>query len=104
MTIYCEPEEKKPQLIGFYLDHSSTLPKREVVFLSENGRVKESPSYAGRVQISGSLASSQINVSVSQVRRTDTGLYTSRFIYKDDSTSQDSTRLFLHVTVSGVYI
>ncbi|XP_062389117.1 uncharacterized protein LOC134077491 [Sardina pilchardus] len=101
VSIYSEPEpeERKGQLIEFYLEHTATQPKRQVLFLSENG-AKESPSYTGRVQTSENVASLPINVNISQLRRTDTGLYTSRFIYKDSLSNQDvqgSTQLFLHV-------
>ncbi|KAG5280037.1 hypothetical protein AALO_G00084240 [Alosa alosa] len=98
VTIYSEPEERRGQLIEFYLEHTATQPKRQVIFLSENG-VKESQSYTGRVQTSG-IASFPINVNISQLRRTDTGLYTSRFINKGSSSNQDvegSTQLFLYV-------
>ncbi|KAL2101259.1 hypothetical protein ACEWY4_003020 [Coilia grayii] len=100
VTISCEPEERKTQLVGFHLEHRSTQPKRDIVYLSDNAGVKESPSVAGRVQVIGSLVSSQINVTICLLRRIDTGLYTSRFIYKDSLTNQDvrgSTQLFLHV-------
>lgn len=106
VTIYSEPQERKAQLIAFHLEHTATQTKREViVFFGDD--VTESASYAGRVQPSGSLASFPINVTISQLQHTDTGLYTSRFIYKDSTAEQvikGRTQLFLYVKVAGVYM
>ncbi|XP_063079704.1 uncharacterized protein LOC134469397 isoform X2 [Engraulis encrasicolus] len=104
VTISCEPEEKSSPLIGFYLEHTSTQPKRELVHLSENAGVKESPPVTGRVQVTGSLASPQINVTICLLRHTDIGLYTSRFIPKHSLANQvirGSTQLFLRVKETG---
>lgn len=106
VTIYSEPQERKAQLSAFYLEHTATQTKREVIVFSGDD-VKESASYAGRVQPSGSLASLPINVTISQLQRTDTGLYTSRFMCKDSTADQvikGSTQLFLYVKVAGVYM
>lgn len=107
MTIYSEPEERKAQLSAFLLEHTATQTKREVIVLSGDD-TKESPSYAGRVQPRGNLASLPVNVTISQLQHTDTGLYTSTFIYKDstgaDKDIKGHTQLFLYVKVAGVYI
>lgn len=102
VTIYSEPQERKAQLIAFHLEHTATQTKREVIVVFGDD-VKESASYAGRVQPSGSLASLSINVTISQLQHTDTGLYTSRFIYKDSTADQvikGRTQLFLYVKVA----
>lgn len=99
-------EQTCDTLTGLHLYHSSTQGQMTLLSVVEGNKLRVSPEYRGRLELSGGLGSPQVNVTISHLGRPDTGLYVSELTYSTANNSYDLTnvssqKVFLLVEVSG---
>ncbi|KAI3359923.1 hypothetical protein L3Q82_014274 [Scortum barcoo] len=98
------PQQKHCCLTGVHLYHRSSQSQTTLLSMAEGGGLRVDPDHRGRLQLSGGLDSLQVNVTISHLQPSDTGLYTWELSYRDSSSDQvtlSAQKLFLLVEGTG---
>ncbi|XP_078807683.1 uncharacterized protein LOC105354570 isoform X2 [Oryzias latipes] len=81
----CIPQRDHGSLVGLHLYHRGVQSQTTLLSVAEGGRVKVDPELRARLKLQGNLNSLQINVSISHLRPSDTGVYVWELTYGDNS-------------------
>ncbi|XP_034070921.1 cd7 antigen-like [Gymnodraco acuticeps] len=85
LELSCSPQLGAGRLTGLHLYHHSAHSQTTLLSLAVGGELRVAPGHRGRLQLLGGLESPQVNVTVSQLQRSDTGLYLWELSYTEDS-------------------
>lgn len=105
LVLSCIPQQEHGHLVGLHLYHRG--PQRQTTLLSvaEGPTVRTDPELGARLQLSGGLESPRINVSISHLQLSDTGLYMWELSYRQKNSSDQiilgPQKYFLLVNVEG---
>ncbi|XP_023649074.1 uncharacterized protein [Paramormyrops kingsleyae] len=102
LDIRCESEQSGSTAVGLYLKHKFPHPERHVASISTDGKMSETPQYLGRVNAHGGPGAGPVNITVSRLRHTDTGVYFCEFNHSG-VTVLGSTEVFVSVEVTGCH-
>ncbi|XP_023137519.2 cd7 antigen-like [Amphiprion ocellaris] len=99
LVLSCSPQKNHGSPSGLHLYHRWAQSQTTLLSLSEAGEVRVDPEVRTRLQLRGGLDS--LNVTISQVQLSDTGLYMWELSYREENSSDQSIlstqRVFLLV-------
>uniref|UniRef100_A0A4W5PYN6 Immunoglobulin V-set domain-containing protein n=1 Tax=Hucho hucho TaxID=62062 RepID=A0A4W5PYN6_9TELE len=106
VEFYCISEFNASKPIGLYLKRKWLQPNQEVLFMF----TKQTPAYYDdvkeRIHVTGDPSTLRVNVTLSQLKGTDTDLYYCEFVFPDASNADQkipsNMELFLYVDDVGV--
>lgn len=75
LQLSCSLPEQQGRHTGLHLYHCGGQTQTTLLSMVEGLELKVNPEHRGRLQLHGGLRSPQVNVSVSDLQRADTGLY-----------------------------
>lgn len=75
LHLSCSLPEQRGRATGLHLYHCGSQTQTTLLSMVEGAEPKVNPEHRGRLQLHGGLRSPRVNVSVSELRRGDTGLY-----------------------------
>ncbi|XP_031168202.1 uncharacterized protein LOC116059326 [Sander lucioperca] len=104
LELSCSPRLERSSLTVLHLYHRSAQSQTTLLSMAEGGELKVDPEHRGRLQICGGLDSLQVNVTMSHLQRSDTGLYMWELIYRENSSNQiilSAQKVFLLVEGTG---
>ncbi|RVE69416.1 hypothetical protein OJAV_G00077760 [Oryzias javanicus] len=99
----CIPQKDRGSLVGLQLYHHGVQSQTTLLSVTESGRVKVDPELRPRLKLHGTLNSLQINVSISLLQPSDTGVYVWELSYGSNSSDwrDHSVRTMLLVEGAG---
>lgn len=86
---------------GLRLYHRAGQTQTTLLAVAEGVAPKVNPEHRGRLRLRGGLRSPQVNVSVSDLRRGDTGLYVCELSYRGRNTSEQVSVTEVLLLVEG---
>ncbi|XP_075994838.1 uncharacterized protein LOC142989267 [Genypterus blacodes] len=90
---------------SLHLYYTDTQSQTTLLSMSQDGEVRVHPQHRGRLELSGRLASLQVNVTITHLQHTDTGLYVWELGYREengsDRTVLGAQQVFLFVEGTG---
>lgn len=99
------PQRVRGTLTGLHLYHSSTQSQTTLLSMAEGAELRVDPGHRGRLEVFGGLGSPRVNVTVSQLQPTDTGVYTWELTYRAENSSNrvvlSGRQVFLLVEGTG---
>lgn len=101
------PQQDFGSLTGFNLYHRSAQSQTTVLSMAEGSELRVNPEHRGRLQLSGGLDSLQVNVTLSHLKHSDTGLYMWELSYRKEDNSAlilNAQRIFLLVEGAGMWL
>ncbi|CAJ1076590.1 uncharacterized protein LOC117832413 isoform X1 [Xyrichtys novacula] len=75
LQLSCSPQQDHRLLTGLHLYHRGSSAQTTLLSMSEGRELKVDPVLRGRLQLSGGLKSLQVNITISHLQSSDTGLY-----------------------------
>uniref|UniRef100_A0A8C8GAE4 Immunoglobulin V-set domain-containing protein n=1 Tax=Oncorhynchus tshawytscha TaxID=74940 RepID=A0A8C8GAE4_ONCTS len=103
---YCISEFSASKPIGFYLKRKWLQPNREVLFMYTEQNPVFYPDVKERIHVTGDPSTHRVNVTLSQLKGTDTDLYYCEFVFPDSSSLDQKIpskmELFLYVVDADV--
>uniref|UniRef100_A0A8C7MKX8 Immunoglobulin V-set domain-containing protein n=1 Tax=Oncorhynchus kisutch TaxID=8019 RepID=A0A8C7MKX8_ONCKI len=103
---YCISEFSASKPIGFYLKRKWLQPNREVLFMYTEQNPVFHPDVKERIHVTGDPSTHRVNVTLSQLKGTDTDLYYCEFVFPDSSSLDQKIpskmELFLYVVDADV--
>ncbi|XP_040918604.1 uncharacterized protein LOC121198485 [Toxotes jaculatrix] len=91
LELTCSLRQDLGSLRGLHLYHRSAQSQTTVLSMTEGGELRVDPEHRGRLQLCGGLDSLQVNVNLTHLQQSDTGLYMWELSYRE----KDSTELIL---------
>ncbi|XP_017277398.1 uncharacterized protein LOC108239286 isoform X2 [Kryptolebias marmoratus] len=91
LGLSCSPQQGRGPLRGLHLYHQGPRTQTTLLSVAESGAVRVDPARGARLQLSGGLSSPRVNVSVSSVRPSDSGLYLWELSYRERNGSGQLT-------------
>ncbi|XP_035602481.1 uncharacterized protein LOC118364836 isoform X5 [Oncorhynchus keta] len=85
IEFYCISEFSASKPIGFYLKRKWLQPNREVLFIYTEQNPVFHPDVKERIHVMGDPSTHRVNVTLSQLKGTDTDLYYCEFVFPDSS-------------------
>ncbi|XP_044037917.1 uncharacterized protein LOC122869220 isoform X2 [Siniperca chuatsi] len=109
LELSCSPQQQHGSLTGLHLFHLSSQSQTTLLSMSEGSELRVDPEHKGRLQLCGGLDSLQVNVTISHLQRSDTGLYMWQLSYRENSSDQillSTQKVFLLVegTAAGLFL
>ncbi|XP_044037916.1 uncharacterized protein LOC122869220 isoform X1 [Siniperca chuatsi] len=104
LELSCSPQQQHGSLTGLHLFHLSSQSQTTLLSMSEGSELRVDPEHKGRLQLCGGLDSLQVNVTISHLQRSDTGLYMWQLSYRENSSDQillSTQKVFLLVEGTG---
>ncbi|XP_041812224.1 cd7 antigen-like [Chelmon rostratus] len=83
LELSCSPQQEHGGLTGLHLYHRSVQSQTTLLSMAEDGELRVDPEHRGRLQLCGGLDSLQVNVTVTHLQPSDTGLYIWELTYRD---------------------
>lgn len=84
----CSLPEQQGRHTGLHLYHRGGQTQTTLLSMVEGVELKVNPEHQGRLQLHGGLSSPQVNVSVSDLQSSDTGLYVWELSSREMNTSE----------------
>lgn len=105
LELSCSPQQEHGGLTGLHLYHRSVQSQTTLLSMAEDGELRVDPEHRGRLQLCGGLDSLQVNVTVTHLQPSDTGLYIWELTYRDHPQIILSTEeVFLLVEGTGTWL
>ncbi|XP_044037918.1 uncharacterized protein LOC122869220 isoform X3 [Siniperca chuatsi] len=108
LELSCSPQQQHGSLTGLHLFHLSSQSQTTLLSMSEGSELRVDPEHKGRLQLCGGLDSLQVNVTISHLQRSDTGLYMWQLSYRENSSDQillSTQKVFLLVEgTAGLFL
>ncbi|KAM6913954.1 uncharacterized protein PEZ65_014446 [Lycodopsis pacificus] len=105
LELSCSPQQEHSTLIYLHLYHRSAQSQTTLLSMAEGGGLRVNTDHGGRLQLHGGLDSLQVNVTVTLLQRSDTGLYVWELNYRVDNSSDQislsAPKVFLLVEGTG---
>uniref|UniRef100_A0AAY5L9Z8 Immunoglobulin V-set domain-containing protein n=1 Tax=Esox lucius TaxID=8010 RepID=A0AAY5L9Z8_ESOLU len=80
-TFVCVSDVQDPKPIAFNLKRKWIKPDREVMFMYTKEKPAPVPDFSQRLNVTGDPSTERVNVTISQLKGTDTDLYYCLFVY-----------------------
>lgn len=107
LELSCSPQQEHSTLIYLHLYHRSAQSQTTLLSMAEGGGLRVNTDHRGRLQLRGGLDSLQVNVTVTLLQRSDTGLYVWELNYRVDNSSDQislsAPKVFLLVEGTGMW-
>ncbi|KAK5608328.1 hypothetical protein CRENBAI_000637 [Crenichthys baileyi] len=87
LVLSCIPQQEHGRLVGLHLYHRGTQSQTTLLSVAEGTAARVDPERGARLHLSGGLNSQRINVSVSHLHLSDTGLYMWELSYRQKNNS-----------------
>lgn len=107
LELSCSPQQDLGSLTGFSLHHRNAQSQTTLLSMAEGGKFRVNTEHRGRLQLCGGLESLQVNVTISHLQHSDTGLYIWELSYRKQDNSDTiviAQRLFLLVEGAGMWL
>ncbi|XP_029363592.1 uncharacterized protein LOC115047070 [Echeneis naucrates] len=104
LELSCSLQQDPGNLMGLHLYHRSAQSQTTVLSIAEGGEFRVDPEHMGRLQLCGGLDSAQVNVTISKLDHSDTGLYMWQLSYREEQSPDpvlSSQKVFLLVDAPG---
>ncbi|KAK2833557.1 hypothetical protein Q5P01_017446 [Channa striata] len=104
LELSCSFQQDLSSLTGMKVYHRSGQSQTTLLSMAEGGGLRVNPEHRGRLQLRGGLDSQQVNVTISHLQHSDTGLYTLELSYRKEENShllRTTQSIFLLVEGSG---
>ncbi|XP_026196545.1 uncharacterized protein LOC113148948 [Anabas testudineus] len=104
LELSCSLQRDLGSLSAFSLYHRSAQSQTTVLSMAEGGKLRVNSDHRGRLQLRGGLDSPQVNVTISHLQHSDTGLYLLELSYKNNNSDATfiAQRVFLLVEGAGI--
>lgn len=89
LQLSCSLREQRGPPAGLHLYHRGGQTQTTLLSMAEGVEPKVNPHHRGRLQLHGGLRSPQVNVSVSDLQRGDTGLYVWELSSREENSSEE---------------
>ncbi|XP_054891022.1 uncharacterized protein LOC129363155 [Poeciliopsis prolifica] len=87
LVLSCTPQQERGHLVGLHLYHRGPQSQTTLLSVAEGSTARKDPERGARLQLSGGLNSPRINVSISHLQLSDTGLYMWELSYRQENNS-----------------
>ncbi|MEQ2182146.1 hypothetical protein GOODEAATRI_019218, partial [Goodea atripinnis] len=87
LVLSCIPQQEHGHLVGLHLYHRGHQSQTTLLSVAEGTAVRVDPERRPRLHLSGGLNSPRINVSISHLHLSDTGLYMWELSYRQKNNS-----------------
>ncbi|XP_042361371.1 uncharacterized protein LOC121956978 [Plectropomus leopardus] len=104
LELTCSPQQELSSLTGLHLYHRNAKSQTTLLSMAKGGKLRVNPEHSGRLQLYGGLDSLRVNVTMSHLRHSDTGLYMWELSYRENSSDQiilSAQKVFLLVEGTG---
>ncbi|XP_070704138.1 uncharacterized protein [Pempheris klunzingeri] len=104
LELSCSPQQERRSLTGLHLYHRGAHSQTTLLSMAEGGELRVNPEHRRRLQLCGGLDSLRVNVTVTHLQPSDTGLYVWELSYRENSSDQltlSAQKVFLLVQGSG---
>ncbi|XP_029292887.1 uncharacterized protein LOC115011788 [Cottoperca gobio] len=105
LELSCCPQQDHGSLTGLHLYHRSGQSQTTLLSMAVGGETRVDPEHIGRLQLGGGLDSLQVNVTMSHLQRSDTGLYMWEMSYREENSADQvilsDQKVFLLVEGTG---
>ncbi|XP_026020966.1 uncharacterized protein LOC113020888 [Astatotilapia calliptera] len=105
VVISCSPWQAHGGLTGLHLYHRGVQSQTTLVSVTEAGEVTVATDHRARLVLRGDLSSMKVNVTISRLELSDTGLYMWDLSYRDTNSSDQmilcAQKTFVLVEVAG---
>ncbi|XP_030592137.1 uncharacterized protein LOC115784888 [Archocentrus centrarchus] len=105
VALSCSRDQTHGGLTGLHLYHRGVQSQTTLLSLTEGGEVRMGPDHRTRLQLSGGLSSLKVNVTISHLELSDTGLYMWELSSRDGNGSDQMTlcaqKIFVLVEGTG---
>nr|XP_020472148.1 uncharacterized protein LOC109969545 [Monopterus albus] len=104
LELSCSPQQELGSLTGLTLYHRSAQSQTTLLSMAEGDHLRVNTAHRGRLQLSGRLDSLQVNVTISHLELSDTGLYMWDLSYRKENKSDlilSTQKVFLLVEGAG---
>ncbi|XP_071329995.1 uncharacterized protein [Trachinotus anak] len=104
LELSCSLHQDLGSLTGLHLYHRSAQSQTTLLSMAEDGDLRVNPEHRGRLQLCGGLDSPQVNVTISHLEHSDTGLYMWELSYSEARSSDfilSAQKVFLLVDGAG---
>lgn len=105
LQLSCSPQQQRGRLTGLHLYHHGPQTQTTLLSMVESGELRVDPRRGRRLQLRGGLDSLQVNVTMSDVQSSDTGLYMWVLSYRENRSDQiisSAPKVFLLVEATGL--
>lgn len=108
VVISCSPWQAHGGLTGLHLYHRGVQSQTTLVSVTEAGEVTVATDHRARLVLRGDLSSMKVNVTISRLELSDTGLYMWDLSYRDTNSSDQmilcAQKTFVLVEVAGIWL
>ncbi|XP_022608093.1 uncharacterized protein LOC111227019 [Seriola dumerili] len=104
LELSCSPQQDLGCPTGLHLYHRSSQSQTTLLSIAGDGEVRVNPEHRGRLQLCGGLDSPQVNVTISHLEHSDTGLYMWELTYGEELSPDlvlSAQKVFLLVDGAG---
>lgn len=104
LGLSCSPQLEHGSLMGLHLYHRSSQSQTTLLSMAEGDKLRVDPEHRKRLQFRGGLDSLQVNVTMSHLQRSDTGVYMWELSYKENNSDRIAAcaqKVFLLVEGTG---
>ncbi|XP_045932369.1 uncharacterized protein LOC123987467 [Micropterus dolomieu] len=105
LELSCFHQQQHGSLEGLHLYHRSAQSQTTLLSMAKDVKIRVNPEHRGRLQLWGGLDSLQVNVTISHLQHSDTGLYMWELSYRGDNSSPQillgAQKVFLLVERTG---
>ncbi|XP_070704139.1 uncharacterized protein [Pempheris klunzingeri] len=104
LELSCSPQQERRSLTGLHLYHRGAHSQTTLLSMAEGGELRVNPEHRRRLQLCGGLDSLRVNVTVTHLQPSDTGLYVWELSYRENSSDQltlSAQKVFLLVQGSA---
>lgn len=105
LQLSCSLQQDLGSLAGVHLYHRSAHSQTTLLSIGEDRALRVDPGHRGRLRLCGGLDSLQVNVTISPLEDSDTGLYMWELSYRGEHSSDlalSAQKVFLLVDGAGV--
>lgn len=107
VALSCSPQQAHGGLTSLHLYHRGVQSQTTLLTVTEGGVVRMDPDHRARLQLSGGLSSLKVNVTISHLAVSDTGLYMWELGYRDGNSSDQmilcAQKIFVLVEGTGTW-
>ncbi|XP_035510288.1 uncharacterized protein LOC118322662 [Morone saxatilis] len=85
LELSCSPHQDHGSPTGLHLYHRSAQSQTTLLSMAKGSEFRVSPDHRGRLQLRGGLDSTRVNVTISHLQTSDTGLYMWELSYGEEN-------------------
>ncbi|XP_034448252.1 uncharacterized protein LOC117765834 [Hippoglossus hippoglossus] len=101
LELSCPLQRDLGSLRGLHLYHRGAQSQTTLLSMAEGGELRVDPERRGRLKLCGGLDSLQVNVTITHLQHSDTGLYMWELSFRGEDLMPSNNQLFLLVEGGG---